>query len=83
MNDLIPVKVECHSGYKADEYPKCYYLGDIRYDITEITDHWYQSDRDPDWPESDYFKVRTASDSQFILKHELKNDLWYLLPVKI
>lgn len=83
MMDLIPVKVECHSGYKADEYPKCYYLDDIRYDITEITDRWYQSDRDSDWPESDYYKVKTATGVQFILKHELKNDLWYLLPSKI
>ncbi|MDP4224101.1 MAG: cytoplasmic protein [Bacteroidota bacterium] len=83
MSDLIPVLVECHSGYKADEYPRCFYLGDVRYEITEITDRWFQSDRYPEWPESDYFKVKTKSGGQYIIKHELKSDLWYIVGSKI
>ena len=41
---LVPIKVECHSGYKADEYPVCFYLEHIKYAIDEISDRWYQAD---------------------------------------
>ena len=34
----IPVKVECHSGFKADEYPECFCLNDKRHDIEKILD---------------------------------------------
>jgi hypothetical protein len=30
---LIPIEVECHSGYKAEEYPKYFSQGDDRFEI--------------------------------------------------
>jgi len=62
MKRLIPIHVESHSGYKVDEYPKCFYREGKRFDILEITDRWYQTDRDPESPAADYFKVITADD---------------------
>lgn len=79
MPDLIPIKVECHSGYKADEYPVCFYLEDQRYEITEIIDRWYQGDRDPEIPAANYFKVRVLDVAQYLIKHETASDRWYLL----
>lgn len=79
MKDLIHVKVECHSGYKADEYPKHFYFDDMHYDIREIIDRWYQEDRDPAFPAADYFKVCTPDEKIYILKHETRSDNWYLL----
>ncbi len=76
--ELIPVRVECHSGYKADEYPVCVYLGEVRFDIIEVTDRWYQGDTNPDFPVADYFKVLTFEGNKHILKHEIKSDRWYL-----
>ena len=75
---LIPIRVECWSGYKADEYPKCFYLENARIEIAEIADRWYQGDFSPEWPVSDYFKVVTSDGEQFILKHELHTDKWFL-----
>jgi hypothetical protein len=83
MVNLISIKVECHSGYKADEYPKCFYYGDNKYDIRDITDRWYQGDRNPEWPVSDYFKVEITSGMLYIIKHDLENDLWYIVSDKI
>jgi len=83
MVKLIPIKIECHSGYKADEYPVCFYYEDNKYEIREITDRWYQSDWNPQWPRADYFKVLTASLKQYIIKHDLENDLWYIVSDKI
>ena len=78
MKKLIPIKVECHSGFKADEYPKCFYRDNNRIEITEITDRWYQGDANPEWLVSNYFKVITADGNQYIIKHELTEDNWYL-----
>jgi hypothetical protein len=83
MLNFIPIKVECHSGYKADEYPRCFYLGENKFDIIEITDRWYQSDLNPEWPASNYFKAETTSGKQFIIKHDLEKDLWYIVSDKI
>jgi len=76
--DMIPIKVECYSGYKADEYPKCFYWNDEKYEIQEVTDRWYQGDRDPEWPVANYFKVNTTDGEQYIIRHDLENDEWYL-----
>jgi hypothetical protein len=77
--DAIPIKVKCHSGYKADEYPKCFYIDDHQFDILEVIDCWYQGENKPDFPAANYFKVRTVSKKEFILRHEIKKDKWYLV----
>lgn len=76
---LIPIRVECHSGYKADEYPICFYREKIRFEISEISDRWYQSRPSPEWAVADYFKVITTVNSHFILKHEINDDQWFLV----
>lgn len=78
MIKLIPISVRCHSGYKADECPKSFLHDDTRYEIIAITDRWYQGEIDPDIPVSDYFKVETADRKNYILKHDLEKDIWYL-----
>jgi hypothetical protein len=79
MQEFIPIRIECHSGYKADEYPVRFYWDDVLFEISKILDRWYQGDSDPEFTESDYFKVKTVSSGQFILKHDMKNDLWFLV----
>jgi len=78
MRNLFKIEVECHSGYKADEYPKRFYWNNISFDIAEIADRWYQRGHDPAMPDADYFKVRTIDDKVYILRHEIENDIWYL-----
>ena len=79
MTDSISIEVECHSGYKADEYLKCFYLAGKKYEIKEILDRWYQGNRDPKWIASNYFKVFTTEGKEFILKHETEIDEWVLI----
>jgi hypothetical protein len=80
MTKLISINVECHSGYRADEYPTCFYRDGEKFEITEIIDRWYQADRDPECPVSNYFRVKTTSGGPYIIKHDLDHDEWYLLP---
>jgi hypothetical protein len=83
MTYFIPIKVESHSGYKADEYPVRFTYGEEYFDIRAITDRWYQGDLNPDVPPSDYFKVETCSGKQFILRHDLEKDLWFIVSAGI
>jgi len=78
VKTLIPVKVECHSGYRADERPVCFYLGEVRFDVIEIVDRWYQGNTNPEFAVADYFKVLTFDGNQHILRHEIRPDRWYL-----
>jgi hypothetical protein len=83
MLDLVAIKVECYSGYKADEYPRCFYLWENKFDIRDITDRWYQGNLNPALTACDYFKVETTSGKQYIIKHDLEKDLWFMVVSKI
>jgi hypothetical protein len=76
--NFIQIRVESHSGYKADEYPICFYWKNIKFEIKEIVDRWYQSYPTPDWPVADYFKVCTVGNLEYIIKHELRSDKWFV-----
>jgi hypothetical protein len=76
--ELIEIDTECYSGYKADEYPKCFYRDNERYEITDVTDHWYESEQDPSVPVSCFFRVLTDIGGRYLLKHDLQTDRWYL-----
>ncbi len=85
MKDLLPVKVECHSGYKADEYPRCFFFDNHRIDVEEIIDRWYQispslsvNNSIPEFPDAKYFKVRTPDQKIYILKHETETGNWFV-----
>lgn len=78
MIKLIPIIVEFCSGYIADEYPRCFLLEEERFEIREVTDRWYQGESNPEYPVSDYFKVDTTCGKEFILKHDLESDRWFL-----
>jgi len=67
--NLIPIKVECYSGYKADEYPKCFYWNNNKYEIKEILDRWYQGNHDPKWSVGSYFKVYSTCDKKYIIRN--------------
>jgi hypothetical protein len=76
---LIPIIVDSHSGYKADDYPVNFYLDKIKYEIKEISDRWFQAQPAPDGPIANYFKVRTSGKTEYLIKHELTSDQWFLV----
>ncbi len=47
----MKLRVECYSGYAADERPVCFHLEDRQYMIEEVLDKWYG-------PLDTFFKVR-------------------------
>lgn len=77
--NFIPIKTECHAGYKADEYPTCFYLNRQKFEIREIIDRWYQGDVNPEYPAANYFKVSSVTGQQYILRHETGSGAWFLV----
>lgn len=77
--EFIPIEVACHSGYKADEYPKSFTWYEKDFKIVEIMDRWYQADRDPNVPAAEYYKVKADDGGQYIIRKEKGTDQWYLV----
>ncbi len=39
---MIPIRVECYSGYRADEQPRAVHLAGERLEVDDVVDRWYQ-----------------------------------------
>ncbi len=50
----------------------------MRAQLDEVLDRWYQVESKPEWPRADYFKVRGPDQREYLLKHDLESDEWYL-----
>ena len=72
------IQVECYSGFRADEYPKYFSWDNNRFEIYEIADRWYQGSNNPEIPVCNYFKVETTCGQEFIIKHDLSSDEWFM-----
>ena len=75
---LTPIQVECYAGCKADETPRRFLWGGQSLEVVEVVDRWYQVESLPEWPRANYFKVRGADQCEYLLKHDLESEAWYL-----
>ena len=65
------VRVECHSGYKADERPVRILFAGRTLAIAEVEDRWYS-------PGATYFRVLAESGDRYVLRHVDAQDVWSL-----
>ena len=70
------LEVECKAGYKADETPVRFSLGQQRKAVVEICDRWYD-------PGADYFKVKVDDGCLYLLRHDRCTDQWSLRYVRV
>ena len=75
---LTPIRVECYAGAKADETPRRFKWEEHFIEVGEVLDRWHQVRSQPEWPRADYFKVRGADQREYLLKHDLESDEWFL-----
>jgi len=66
------VRVECYAGYKGNERPQAFYLGERRLTVEDVIDRWYG-------PDYCYFKVVADDGNVYILKYSESRDLWQLV----
>lgn len=65
------VRVECYSGYKADERPQRIVFAERTLEIAEIEDRWYS-------PGATYFRVVVEGGERYVLRHDDAQDVWSL-----
>lgn len=71
-DDNLVVTVECYSGYRGEESPRRFFMGDKAVEISEILDRWLD-------PAHRYFKVRGEDKAVYILQHDVKAGHWEMV----
>lgn len=70
MSERI-VRVECYSGYQADQRPQRIVFEAQTLEIAEVEDRWYS-------PGATYFRVLVGSGERYVLRHDDAQDVWTL-----
>ena len=58
------MKVECYAGYRGEETPRRFYLGQRCVEVVDVLDRWLD-------PAYRYFKLRGADNGIYILHHSI------------
>lgn len=67
--DKSEVRVECYAGYRGEETPVRFYLGERLIEVEEVLDRWID-------PTHSYFKVKGDDGGIYILRHDTNSDVW-------
>ncbi len=65
------IEVHAYSGYKANEHPQRFRLGERWFEVEEVSDRWYG-------PDHVYFKVRATDGNHYVLRLEQATAQWSL-----
>jgi hypothetical protein len=65
------VRVECYSGYKAEERPVRILFEGHTLEVTDVEDRWYS-------PGATYFRVLAESGDRYVLRRDDAQDVWSL-----
>ena len=71
-SDEFQIRVECYAGYRGEESPRRFYLGERAVEVEELLDRWVD-------PRHRYFKLRGGDGSVYILRHDTEADQWQLI----
>jgi len=65
------IRVECYAGYRGEETPARFFLGERRVEVLEVVDRWLA-------PDHRYFKVLGDDGGTYILRHDVEPARWEL-----
>ena len=68
---MTEIRVECYAGYRADQRPLRFKLGDQEFRVEDVEDQWYG-------PTAIYFRVRANDGNTYVLRHDEAKDSWTL-----
>lgn len=63
--------MQCYAGYRGEQEPRRFYLGNQAVEITEVLDRWAG-------PDHRYFKCRGSDGDIYILRNDVTADAWEL-----
>ena len=65
------LRVECYAGYRGEETPRRFRLGDNEIKVQEVLDRWMA-------PDHRYFKILGDDQAVYILRHDEASCHWEL-----
>lgn len=65
----LEIEVACHAGYRGEETPRRFRLGEAEVLVTEVLDRWLA-------PDHRYFKVAGSDGNTWILRHDITSGHW-------
>lgn len=67
----LTIRVECHAGYRGEETPRRFFVGDRLVAVADVLDRWLA-------PEHRYFKLRGDDGDTYIMRHDVATGRWEL-----
>jgi len=65
----MKILVISYEGYRSEETPRAFYLGDRRVEVAEILDRWRGEDHE-------YVKLRGSDGAVYIIRYGAAQDEW-------
>ena len=65
----MKVRVVCYEGYKAEETPRAFLLGERRVEVIRVLDRWRGEDHE-------YVKLDGSDGARYILRYDRSRDDW-------
>ena len=67
----MSIRVECYAGYRGEQEPRAFWLGERRFEVREVVDRWFA-------PEKRWFRVDADDGDMYILRHDEASGEWDL-----
>ena len=67
----MKLKVDCYAGYRGEQEPRAFALGERRLKVMSILDRWLA-------PDHRYFKVAASDGDTYVLRHDEESGEWTL-----
>jgi hypothetical protein len=79
MIQVRKIRVHAHSGYRAEERPISFWLGEKRISIKRILRSWYEEGAKAGGGARSCFQVEGEDGRAYTLCYQQKEAAWYLL----
>jgi hypothetical protein len=67
----MKIHVECYAGYRGEQEPRAFTLGERRMEVRAILDRWLA-------PDHRHFKVAASDGDVYVLRHDEASGEWTL-----
>jgi hypothetical protein len=71
MSSSFDLRVICGAGYRGEETPQRFYIGERAVEVVEVLDRWIA-------PDHRYFKCLASDEDIYILRHDIVRQSWEL-----
>src|SRR4051794_6431948 len=66
---VMAIRVECYAGYRGEQEPLAFWLGERRVAVLAVVDRWFA-------PTQRWFRVDAADGDMYVLRHDETSGEW-------